>query len=237
MFLNRERYISRKKEKRMMSSKNAEKILVIKGITKRFPGVIANDNINLEFRAGEVHAILGENGAGKTTLMNILYGLIQPDEGEIYFKGKKVVLKSPQDAIKLGIGMVHQHFMLVPTLEVWENVVLGLKTKTFLDKEKIRKKILEISNEYNLKIDPDAKIWQLSTGEKQRVEIIKMLYRGARVLILDEPTSMLTPQEVKELFVIVKRMAKRGLAVIPFITHKLEVTLKIVLTVSRNCCI
>lgn len=220
----------------MMKSENEKKTLVLKGITKRFPGVIANDNINLDFREGEVHAILGENGAGKTTLMNILYGLIQPDEGEIYFKGKKVVLKSPHDAIKLGIGMVHQHFMLVPTLEVWENVILGLKTKTFLDKEKIRKKILEISKEYNLKIDPDAKIWQLSTGEKQRVEIIKMLYRGARVLILDEPTSMLTPQEVKELFVIVKRMAKKGLAVIPFITHKLEEVIQIsdVVTVLRK---
>lgn len=214
----------------------AESVLAVKNITKRFPGVVANDHINLEFKAGEVHAILGENGAGKTTLMNILYGLVQPDEGEIYFKGKKVLIKSPQDAISLGIGMVHQHFMLVPTLEVWENVILGLKTRLFLDKERIKRKILDISKEYNLKIDPDAQVWQLSAGEKQRVEIIKMLYRGAQVLILDEPTSMLTPQEVKELFVIVQKMAKKGLAVIPFITHKLDEVIQIsdVVTVLRK---
>lgn len=214
----------------------AEKVLVLKNITKIYPGVTANDHISLDFRAGEVHALLGENGAGKTTLMNILYGLVQPDEGEIYFQGRKVVMRSPQDAINLGIGMVHQHFMLVPTLDVWENVILGLKTKPFLNKEQIKKKILEISKEYNLKIDLDAKVWQLSAGEKQRVEIIKMLYRGARVLILDEPTSMLTPQEVKELFIIVQKMAKKGLAVIPFITHKLDEVIQIsdVVTVLRK---
>lgn len=203
--------------------KPGEVILEAKGITKRFPGVLANDHIDFDIKAGEVHALLGENGAGKTTLMNILYGLYKPDEGEIRVRGKRVILRSPKDAIDLGVGMVHQHFMLVDPLTVTENVVLGLKSsrEPFLDLDRAEKQIAELSKKYGLKVDPKAKIEQLSVGERQRVEIIKALYRGAQVLILDEPTSVLTPPEVKDLMAIVRRMAKGGLAVIPFITHKL----------------
>jgi len=195
----------------------------MRGITKRFPGVLANDHIDFDIKAGEIHALLGENGAGKTTLMNILYGFYRPDEGEIRIRGKRVVLRSPKDAIDLGIGMVHQHFMLVPPLTVTENVILGLKSsrEPFLDLDRAEKQIVELSKKFGLKVDPKAKIEQLSVGEKQRVEIIKALYRGAQILILDEPTAVLTPPEVKELMIILRRMAKEGLAVIPFITHKL----------------
>lgn len=205
---------------RLENAKRGEIVLEMRGITKRFPGVIANDQVDFDIRAGEVHALLGENGAGKTTLMNILYGLYQPDEGEIRIQGKRVVLRSPKDAIELGIGMVHQLFMLIPSLTVAENVVLGLKG-FLLDIVQIEKQITELSNKYGLKVDPKAKVWQLSVGEKQRVEIIKALYRGAQILILDEPTSMLTPPEIKELMKIIRRMADEGLAVIPFVTHKL----------------
>lgn len=203
--------------------KPGEIIIEMKGITKRFPGVLANDHINFDVRAGEIHALLGENGAGKTTLMNILYGLYQPDEGEIFIRGKKEVIRSPKDAINLGIGMVHQLFMLIPTFTVTENIVLGLRSsrRPFLDLDRAERKIAELSERYGLKVDPKAKIWQLSVGEQQRVEILKALYRGAQVLILDEPTSVLTPPEVKELMLILKRMTREGLAVIPFITHKL----------------
>jgi len=209
--------------------KLGETILEMRGVTKRFPGVLANDNIDFDIKAGEVHALLGENGAGKTTLMNILYGLYRPDEGEIRVRGKRVFLKSPKDAIDLGIGMVHQHFMLVPPLTVIENVVLGLKSTRglLLDLNRAEKRIIELSKKYGLKVDPKAKIWQLSVGERQRVEIIKALYRGAQVLILDEPTAVLTPPEVKELMAIIRRMAKEGLAVIPFITHKLPEVMEI----------
>jgi len=195
----------------------------MKGITKRFPGVIANDHIDFDIKAGEIHAILGENGAGKTTLMNVLYGLYQPDEGEIRVRGKKVTLESPKDAIDLGIGMVHQHFMIVPSLTVTENIVLGLKSsrEPLLDMDRAERKIVELSKKYGLKVDPKAKIWQLSVGEQQRVEIIKALYRHAQILVLDEPTSVLTPPEVKEFMRVLKRMARDGLAIIPFITHKL----------------
>ena len=198
-------------------------VVEMKGITKRFPGVVANDHIDFEVRAGEVHALLGENGAGKTTLMNVLYGLYQPDEGEIYIRGRKVTLRSPRDAIALGIGMVHQHFMLVPPLTVVENVILGLRSSRgpFLDTDRAEKRIADLSKRYGLKVDPRAQIWQLSVGEQQRVEIIKALYRGADILILDEPTSVLTPPEVKELFSVLRRMAEEGKAVI-FITHKLH---------------
>ncbi|HDM27029.1 MAG TPA: ABC transporter ATP-binding protein, partial [Candidatus Bathyarchaeota archaeon] len=163
-----------------------------------------------------------ENGAGKTTLMNILYGIYQPDEGEIYVRGRRVRIRSPKDAIRLGIGMVHQHFMLVYTHTVAENIALGLPTaKFFLPLREVEEKIRELSERYGLKVDPKAKIWQLSTGEQQRVEILKILYRGAEVLILDEPTAVLTPREAEELFAVMRRMAKEGRAIV-FITHKLE---------------
>lgn len=208
---------------RIQKVKPGEVILEMHGITKHFPGVLANDHIDFSIKAGEVHALLGENGAGKTTLMNILYGLYQPDHGEIRVRSKRVFLRSPKDAIDLGIGMVHQHFMLVPPLTVTENVILGLKSSRglLLDLDQAEKRIAELSKKYGLKVDPKAKVWQLSVGERQRVEIIKALYRDAQVLILDEPTAVLTPPEVKELMAIIRRMAKEGLAVIPFITHKL----------------
>ncbi len=205
------------------TQKEQEVVLELKGITKRFPSVLANDNIDFILRSREVHALLGENGAGKTTLMNIIYGLFQPDEGEVFIHGEPATIKSPQDAISLGIGMVHQHFMLIPTLTVLENVILGLKSQKSIltDRNEIRKRILEISEKYGLKVNPDAKVGQLSVGEKQRVEIVKALYRGAKILILDEPTAVLTPPEIEEIMKIIRLMADQGLAVIPFITHKL----------------
>jgi simple sugar transport system ATP-binding protein len=192
-------------------------------IVKRFPGVLANSKVCFDVNAGEVHALLGENGAGKSTLMRQLYGLYRPDEGEIIIDGKKVEFHSPADAIKAGIGMIHQHFMLVPTLTVAENVILGLKSKyePILDLETVSKKVNELSIAYGLKIDPTAYIWQLSVGEQQRVEIIKALYRGASLIILDEPTAVLTPQEVNDLFVTLKRMVSEGHALV-FISHKLH---------------
>jgi len=192
------------------------------GITKRFPGVLANDHINFDVKAGEVHALLGENGAGKTTLMSVLSGLYRADEGEIYIKGQRANLRSPRDAIDLGIGMVHQHFMLVEPHTVAENIALGLKTpRFFLDTAGTERRITELSKQYGLQVDPRARIWQLSVGEQQRVEILKMLYRGADILILDEPTAVLAPQEVEELFATLRRMAAEGQAVI-FISHKLD---------------
>ena len=194
----------------------------MRGIVKRFPGVVANDHIDLEVKAGEIHALLGENGAGKTTLMNILYGIYRPDEGEIYVRGRKVTISSPKDAIQLGMGMVHQHFMLVYPHTVAENIALGLSTSSLLfPLREIEKKVAELSQRYGLKVDPKARIWQLSVGEQQRVEIIKALYRGAQILILDEPTSVLTPSETQDLFTILRRMAQEEKAII-FITHKLD---------------
>lgn len=191
------------------------------GITKRFPGVLSNNNVNIHIKAGEVLAILGENGAGKTTLMNILYGLYQPDAGKILLNDKPVSINSPKEAIALGIGMVHQHFMLVPTLTVCENVILGL-SKTFLvDLKTAAKRIKEITDTYGLAINPDAYVWQLSVGEQQRVEIIKALYRGANLLILDEPTAVLTPQESNELIQLLRNMAAQGNSII-LISHKLH---------------
>ncbi|MBC7219538.1 MAG: ABC transporter ATP-binding protein [Hadesarchaea archaeon] len=214
---------------RLEKVKPGEVILEMRGITKRFPGVLANDHVDFEIRAGEIHALLGENGAGKTTLMNILYGLYQPDEGQILIRGKPVTIRSPKDAIDLGIGMIHQHFMLVDPLTVTENVVLGLKSskEPLLDLDVAEKRIIELSKKYGLKVDPKARIEQLSVGERQRVEIIKALYRGAQILILDEPTAVLTPPEVKELMKMMKKMAKEGLAVIPFITHKLPEVMEV----------
>lgn len=197
--------------------------LEMRGITKRFPGVLANDHVDFDVKAGEVHALLGENGAGKSTLMKILYGLYHPDEGEVLLDGKLVSIDSPTDSINLGIGMIHQHFMLVQTLTVSENVALGLPSSRgpLTDLDRVSKRILELADIYGLKIDPKAYIWQLSVGQQQRVEILKALYRGAALLILDEPTAVLTPQEVDEFFVIMRQMARDGHALI-FISHKLH---------------
>ncbi len=197
--------------------------LEMRKITKRFPGVLANDRVDFDVRSGEVHALLGENGAGKSTLMKVLYGMYEPSEGEILLNGKPIKITSPTDAINHGIGMIHQHFMLVETLTVAENVALGMpSSRGFLtDLDKVSKRILELADIYGLKIDPDAYIWQLSVGQQQRVEIIKALYRGAALLILDEPTAVLTPQEVDEFFGIMRQMVSDGHALI-FISHKLH---------------
>ena len=202
--------------------------LEMRNITKRFPGVIANDQVDFDVVAGEVHALLGENGAGKSTLMKILYGMYRPDEGEILVNGQQVQIESPTDAINLGIGMIHQHFMLVETLTVAENVALGLPSSRgpLTDLDRVSKRILELAEIYGLQIDPKAYIWQLSVGQQQRVEIIKALYRGAALLILDEPTAVLTPQEVDEFFMIMRQMAADGHALI-FISHKLHEVIEI----------
>ncbi|HEX8993337.1 MAG TPA: ABC transporter ATP-binding protein [Anaerolineales bacterium] len=195
----------------------------MRNIVKRFPGVLANSKVSFEVEAGEVHALLGENGAGKSTLMRQLYGLYQPDEGEILLDGKPCIFRSPADAIRAGIGMIHQHFMLVPTLTVAENVALGLPSSRglLLDLDKVIIRIQELSEAYGLKADPRAYVWQLSVGEQQRVEIIKALYRGAGLIILDEPTAVLTPQEVNDLFGTLKRMVQEGHSLV-LISHKLH---------------
>jgi len=213
-------------------------ILELKGITKRFQKVVANDHIGLTLNKGEILALLGENGAGKTTLMNILYGLYTPDEGEIFFRGSKVSIHSPGDAIDQGIGMVHQHFMLVPVFTVTENVMLGAeiaKFGVFLKRDEVKKEVKNISERFGLAVDPDAKIEDLSVGVQQRVEIIKILYREAEILIFDEPTAVLTPQEVEDFFKIVKELVKQGKSII-FITHKLKEVLEIAdrIVVLRN---
>ncbi|MEL7610197.1 MAG: ABC transporter ATP-binding protein [Bacillota bacterium] len=198
-------------------------VLNMKRICKYFAGVRANYNVDLDIREGEVHALLGENGAGKSTLMNVLYGLYAPTSGEIYLNGKKVKITCPERAIELGIGMVHQHFMLVPALSVIENVVLGLNEgkSPFLDLPVASQKLMELANQYNMKIDPHAKVWQLSVGQQQRLEILKALYRGAKLFILDEPTAVLTPQEVEELFQMIRQLKNEGKTII-FISHKLN---------------
>jgi len=213
-------------------------ILELRGITKRFPGVLANDHINLTLQEGEIHALLGENGAGKTTLMNILYGLYQPDEGEIYVKGSQIKVHSPIDAIKAGIGMVHQHFMLIPVFTVTDNVMLGeepLLSAGFLDRPSVIKTIQDISAQYSLEVDPTAYVRDLPVGVQQRVEIIKLLYRKADILIFDEPTAVLTPQEVEELFKIMHSLTEQGKSII-FITHKLREVLEVAdrITVIRR---
>ncbi len=201
------------------------------GVTKRFPGVLANDHVDFDLRRGEIHGLLGENGAGKTTLMNILYGLYQPDEGTILLNGRPTSITSPHDAIAQGVGMVHQHFMLVPPLTVTENIMLGqeslqpatrvLGRLSALDRRTSAERIRELSRKYGLDVDPDAFVRDLPVGAQQRVEILKALYRNADILILDEPTAVLTPQEADDLFQIMKGMAAAGTSIV-FITHKLR---------------
>ncbi len=213
-------------------------ILELRGITKQFPGVLANDHIDLTLEEGEIHVLLGENGAGKTTLMNILYGLYGPDEGEIFVRGKKVNIQEPNDAIDLGIGMVHQHFMLVPVLTVTENVMLGnesIKNGLVLDRASAAARISEISQQYGLAVNPHATVEDIPVGVQQRVEIIKLLYRSADILILDEPTAVLTPQEADDLFEVLHSLVDQGKSII-FITHKLREVLEIAdrITVLRR---
>jgi ABC-type uncharacterized transport system ATPase subunit len=198
------------------------------GIVKRFPGVLANDHVDFDVKSGEIHALLGENGAGKSTLVRQLYGLYRPDEGSIQINGQEHRFHSPQAAIDAGIGMIHQHFMLVPSLTVVENVALGLSSSrgALLDLDVVEKRMMGLCEKYGLKVDPRAYVWQLAVGEQQRVEIVKALYRGAALLILDEPTAVLTPQEVDELFKTLKQMATDGHALI-FISHKLHEVLGI----------
>ena len=215
----------------MEEIKRGDTILQVKGITKRYPGVVANENVDFEIKAGEVHAILGENGAGKTTLMKILFGMVQPDEGEIFVYGERVHFKSPLDAIRLGIGMVHQDRMLIPAHSVIENIILGHPgVKGIIDLKSAAKEITKLCDRYGFKIDLKAKVWQLSEGEKQIVEILKALYRGAKILILDEPTTSLAPPEAEKLLASIRIMTRDDLALVPFITHKLP----IVLTVSNR---
>jgi general nucleoside transport system ATP-binding protein len=201
----------------------AEPLLRLEKIRKTFPGVLANDNVDLEIEHGEIHALLGENGAGKSTLMNCVFGMYRPDGGKIIWKGKEVEINRAHDAIDLGIGMVHQHFKLIAPLTIAENVVLGLPSKRepFLDIKAVEKDVQATAKKYGFDIDPKAEIWQLPVGTQQRVEILKALYRNAELLILDEPTAVLTPDEVVDLFAVLKNLTKQGLSII-FITHKLD---------------
>ena len=213
--------------------------LEMRGITKRYPGVVANDHIDLDIRPGEIHALLGENGAGKSTLMNILYGLATPDEGEILMDGQPVTIHDPNDAIDRGISMVHQHFMLVPVLTVAENILLGdepMANPIFLDRRASHDRIRELGNRFGFEVDPDAKVGSLSVGWQQRVEILKALYRNANILVLDEPTAVLTPQETREIFAVLRQLtSKLGTSII-FISHKLYEVLEIAdrITVIRS---
>lgn len=223
--------------------KRGDTVLEARGITKRFPEVLANDRVHFAIRAGEIHAVLGENGAGKTTLMNILFGLLQPDEGEILVAGRPVRFRSPLDAIGLGIGMVHQHRKLVSAHSVLENIILGHPgAGQILSLRHAEQEVGELCQRYGFKLDLRAKVWQISEGEKQATEIVKALYRGAKVLILDEPTSALTPPETEKLLASVEAMARDELAIVPFITHKLPIVLAISdrVTVLRrgrvSCC-
>ncbi|MBE9916989.1 ABC transporter ATP-binding protein [Paenibacillus donghaensis] len=212
----------------------ATPVVELKQITKRFPGIVANDSISLKLHKGEIHALLGENGAGKSTLMNIVFGLYQPDEGSIEINGKPVIIDSPNKAIELGIGMVHQHFKLVQPFTVTENIVLGMEPKTMgiqLDYKTSVAKIKKLSDQYGLKVNPNAKIQDISVGMQQRVEILKTLYRGADILIFDEPTAVLTPQEISDLMGIMRRLVEEGKSII-LITHKLKEIMQISDTVT-----
>ena len=220
-------------------------VLEAKGITKKFPGVLANDNINFDLRKGEIHALLGENGAGKSTLMNILYGLYHPDSGEVIVEGNQMQLNSSRDAIHHGIGMVHQHFMLIPVFTVTENIMLGAETDhraapneiplVKLDRKEVAQKVTDLSHQYGLEVDPNATVGDLPVGLQQRVEIVKALYRKAKILILDEPTAVLTPQEAEDLFHIMRELTDKGVSII-FITHKLKEVLAVAdrITVMRS---
>ena len=212
-------------------------VLEMRGIRKEFPGVVANDDVSLDVRKGEVHALLGENGAGKSTLMNILYGLYHPDSGEIRLNGKPATFGSARDAIRAGIGMVHQHFMLIPVMTVAENIVLGTEPREgiFLDESGAEKRVRELSQQFALAVDPTSLVSDITVGQQQRVEILKALYRGADILILDEPTAVLTPQEAHELFTIIRSLQQDGKSII-FISHKLREVLEIAdrITVLRR---
>ena len=204
-------------------------VLELRGITKQFPGVLANDHIDFDLRRGEVHALLGENGAGKSTLMSILYGLYTADSGEILMNGKPVTISSPKHAIELGIGMVHQHFMLIPVMTVTENIVLAQEPRhagVLLDYDAAAKRVRDLSTSFGLTVDPNARIEKITVGQQQRVEILKALYRGAEILILDEPTAVLTPQEAQELFEIIESLKSQGKSIV-FITHKLNEVLEV----------
>ncbi|MBA3246402.1 MAG: ABC transporter ATP-binding protein [Actinobacteria bacterium] len=202
-------------------------VLELRGITKRFPGIVANDGVSFDLRPGEVHALLGENGAGKSTLMNVLYGLYTPEEGEIRIKGTPTRMSSPRDAIDAGIGMVHQHFMLIPVMTVAENIVLAnepTRERVLLDYDAAAQRVRDLSDAFKFRIDPNARVEDITVGQQQRVEILKALYRNADILILDEPTAVLTPQEAQELFEILGTLTREGMSII-FISHKLnEVT-------------
>jgi len=200
-----------------------EYIIEMLNITKEFPGIIANNNVTLQIKKGEIHALLGENGAGKSTLMSVLFGMYQPEKGHIKIKGKEARITSPRDANALGIGMVHQHFKLVKDFTVLENIILGVETvkNGLLKMDEAREKVMKISDFYNLKINPDEKVSDITVGMQQRVEILKMLYKENDILIFDEPTAVLTPQEIDELMKIMKNLTKEGKSIM-FITHKLN---------------
>lgn len=227
-----------------MTKENNPVVLDARGITKKFPGVLANDNVNFDLRKGEIHVLLGENGAGKSTLMNVLYGLYKPDAGEVIVDGKPMELNSSRDAIHHGIGMVHQHFMLIPVFTVTENIMLGAETDhraapnenplVKLDRKEVAKKVADLSRQYGLDVDPEAIVGDLPVGIQQRVEIVKALYRNANILILDEPTAVLTPQEAQDLIQIMHELTDRGVSII-FITHKLKEVLAVAdrITVMR----
>jgi general nucleoside transport system ATP-binding protein len=213
-------------------------VLELRGITKHYPGIVANDHVDFDLRRGEVHALLGENGAGKSTLMNILYGLTKPDEGEILVDGKRVSFSSAKDAIETGIGMVHQHFMLIPVMTVAENIVLGVepvRDGVLLDERAARRRVEDIAQTFKFSVDPDARVDAITVGQQQRVEIMKALYRNADILVLDEPTAVLTPQEAGDLFEILRTLRREGISII-FISHKLNEVLEIAdrITVLRR---